>query len=94
LLQEFLTKKVKANLQIHPLIHTRVDFIMAEGGDEILSPEKKTRTLATLGMGWEPVQPLKSGPVSQLHVRLFRFGGAPVFHGAPHRELVKTLPVL
>jgi hypothetical protein len=53
LLQEFLTKKVKANLQIHPLIHTRVDFIMAEGGDEILSPEKKTRTLATLGMGWE-----------------------------------------
>jgi hypothetical protein len=66
---------------------------MAGGDDENLCPEKKTRTLATLGTGWEAVQPLKRGPASQLHVRLFRFGGTPVFHGSPHRELVKTLPV-
>jgi hypothetical protein len=66
---------------------------MVEGDDEILSPEKKGRTLATMGMGWEPVQPLKKGPASQLYVTLFRFGGTPVFHGAQHRELVKTLPV-
>jgi hypothetical protein len=66
---------------------------MAEGNDENLCPEKGTRTLATLGIGWEAVQPLKERTSSQPHVRLFRLGATQVFRGALHRELLKTLPV-